>query len=73
MQALKWLLQPQIRFIVALSASIGAGQIMIRAFNENLGAVPGVIVGALATAGLALALSLVLAKVAQVSNSATRD
>jgi hypothetical protein len=53
-------LSPNVRFAIAVGASIGVGQVLLRAFSANLGPIVGFMAGIVATAALAATISWVL-------------
>jgi hypothetical protein len=69
---MKRLLQnPNMRFSIALGATIGIGQALVRGLTENLGSITGLLVSLPLIAGIALAVSLLLEQVAKRSASRT--
>ena len=64
-----YLQNPNMRFAIALGASIGIGHALFRGLTANLGPVTGLLVFLPAIAGIALGISLVLERAAKRSAS----
>ncbi|MDX1946961.1 MAG: hypothetical protein SFU86_16280 [Pirellulaceae bacterium] len=64
--------RPNLLFVVVLSISIGVGHTLLRVLTGNLSTLPGLVLGAAATALLALGLSLVFSTVANWEDSPAR-
>jgi len=71
---MKTLLQnPNMRFSIALGATIGIGHALFRGLTENLGPIAGLLVSLPSIAAVALAISLLLEQAAKRSTSSSSN